>query len=113
MGTAERRLEILKYLCKYKYAKMSELADMFGVSRRTIQRDIYEIEGIFYLPIKMKHGKYEGGVYVEDNMDLNKLYERKDKILLLNKVKRITEKNLSDSEMNLFEEIINDFSKSA
>lgn len=113
MGTAERRLEILKYLCKYKYAKMSELAEKFGVSRRTIQRDIYEIECIFYLPIKMKHGKYEGGVYVEGDIDLHKLYERKDKILLLNKVKRIAEKHLSNSEMNLLENIIKDFSKSA
>ena len=51
MGTAERRLEILKYLCKYRRAKMPQLAEMFGVSIRTIQRDILEIEVTFHVPL--------------------------------------------------------------
>jgi len=37
MGTAERRLEILKYLCRVRKATMPELAEKFGVSIRTIQ----------------------------------------------------------------------------
>ena len=40
MGTAERRLEILNYLCQKRYATMPELAEKFGVSVRTIHRDI-------------------------------------------------------------------------
>lgn len=40
MGTAERRLEIYKYLCLARKATMPQLAKMFGVSVRTIQRDI-------------------------------------------------------------------------
>ena len=40
MGTAERRLEILKYLCKKRHATMPELSEQFGVSLRTIQRYI-------------------------------------------------------------------------
>ena len=48
MGTAERRLEILKYLCRYRRATMPKLAEKFGVSVRTIQRDILEIEATFH-----------------------------------------------------------------
>ena len=51
MGTAERRLEILKYLCKARKTTMGQLAEMFGVSIRTIQRDIYEIEVTFHVPL--------------------------------------------------------------
>ena len=40
MGTAERRLEIMKYLCKARFATMSDLAKKFDVSVRTIKRDI-------------------------------------------------------------------------
>ena len=61
MGTAERRLEILKYLCKKRHATMPELSEQFGVSLRTIQRDIYEIETTFRVPIDVKCGKYDGG----------------------------------------------------
>ena len=58
MGTAERRLEIYKYLCLERKASMPHLAKKFGVSVRTIQRDIFEIEAIFHAPIVIKKGKY-------------------------------------------------------
>ena len=72
MGTAERRLEILKYLCKKRHATMPELSEQFGVSLRTIQRDIYEIETTFRVPIDVKCGKYDGGVYVIGNYSFDK-----------------------------------------
>ena len=40
MGNAERRLEILKLLCRRRYEKLENLASEFGVSKRTISRDI-------------------------------------------------------------------------
>ena len=43
MGTAERRLAIMKYLCRNRYATTTELAQEFNVSYRTIQRDIFEL----------------------------------------------------------------------
>lgn len=49
MGTAERRLEIMKYLCRKRHATMSFLAEKFGVSVRTIQRDIFELT--FMMPL--------------------------------------------------------------
>ena len=60
MGTAERRLEILKYLCRARKSTMTKLAELFGVSVRTIQRDILEIEATFHVPIDVRCGKYEG-----------------------------------------------------
>ena len=74
MGTAERRLEILKYLCKKRHATMPELSEQFGVSLRTIQRDIYEIETTFRVPIDVKCGKYDGGVYVIGNYSFDRTY---------------------------------------
>ena len=32
MGTAERKLEIVKYICRARRTTMSQLADEFGVS---------------------------------------------------------------------------------
>lgn len=63
MGTAERRLETLKYLCRYRRATMPQLAEKFGVSVRTIQRDIFEIEATFHVPLDINcifksHTKY-------------------------------------------------------
>ena len=64
MGTAERRLEIMKLLCKERYMKMIDLAEMFSVSVRTIQRDIEELT--FIIPLYAKSGRYDGGVYVKE-----------------------------------------------
>ena len=40
MGIAERRYEIIKLLCRRRYETIRNLAAEFGVSVRTIQRDI-------------------------------------------------------------------------
>lgn len=66
MGTAERRLEILKYLCRARKTTMPHLAKEFGVSIRTIQRDILEIEATFHIPLRITTGKH-GGIYVLNN----------------------------------------------
>lgn len=39
MGTAERRTEIMRVLCRRRHETISNLADEFGVSTRTILRD--------------------------------------------------------------------------
>ena len=40
MGTAERRAEIMRILCRRRHETISNLAEEFGVSTRTIQRDV-------------------------------------------------------------------------
>ena len=58
MGTSERRYEIMKTLCRCRHEKMHNLAREFGVSTRTIQRDIEVLSRTE--PIYTQSGKYGG-----------------------------------------------------
>ena len=107
MGTAERRIEVMKLLCKKRYIKMSDLSAKFGVSLRTIQRDIEELT--FIMPIYVKSGRYEGGVYVHDGYTMDRMYMTAEEIDLLIKVKKISKDELSAKENKLFEYIINSY----
>lgn len=109
MGTAERRLEIMKLLCKRRYEKMSNLAEEFGVSIRTIKRDIDELS--FLMPLYVKSGRHEGGVYVKEDYSMDRMYMTVKEIELLIKVKKLTEDKLSTDENSLFEYIITSYSK--
>ena len=109
MGTAERRLEIMKLLCKRRYETMSNLSDEFGVSIRTIQRDIDELT--FLMPLYVKSGRYGGGVYVDKDYTMDKMYMTTDEINLLIKVQKMTSDKLSKSENTLFDQIIKTYSK--
>ena len=113
MGTAERRLEILKYLCKFRKATMSQLADMFGVSVRTIQRDILEIEATFRVPLDVRCGKYDGGVYVIGDYRFDRAYMHEDELRLLAKIQKLVKSQLSDNENSLLSQIIKTYTKIA
>lgn len=104
MGTAERRVEIMKLLCRRRYETMANLAKEFGVSVRTIQRDIDELT--FLMPLYVKSGRYEGGVYVDEDYTMDRMYMSEDEVNLLIKVKRLTLDKLSKEENNLFDYII-------
>lgn len=107
MGTAERRLEIMKYLCRKRHATMSFLAEKFGVSVRTIQRDIFELT--FMMPLDIKAGKYGGGVYVVGDYTMDRAYMTPEEISLLIKAKSISESKLSTEENFLFKKIIENY----
>lgn len=113
MGTAERRLEILKYLCKKRKATMPQLAEEFGVSLRTIQRDILEIEATFRVPLEIRCGKYDGGVYVLGDYSFDRAYMHEDELALLSKVQGMIKGQLSGVENNLLSQIIASYSRSA
>lgn len=113
MGTAERRLEILKYLCKARKAKMTQLAEMFGVSVRTIQRDIYEIEATFHVPLDVRSGKYDGGVYIVGNYSFDHMYMYDDELILLRHVHALVKSQLSEKENAMLSQIIKKYTKSA
>jgi predicted DNA-binding transcriptional regulator YafY len=55
MGTAERRYKIMKTMCRRRYETIRNLASEFGVSMRTIQRDIEVLSETE--PIYTKFGK--------------------------------------------------------
>ena len=56
MGTAERRYEIMKILCRRRYETIRNLASEFGVPMRTVQRDIETLSRTE--PIYTQFGKY-------------------------------------------------------
>lgn len=109
MGTAERRIEIMKLLCKRRYETMSVLAEEFGVSIRTINRDIYELT--FLMPLYVKSGRYDGGVYVAEDYTMDRMYMSIEEINLLIKIKTIVLDKLSKEEIEILNYIIKSYSK--
>ena len=113
MGTAERRLEILKYLCRARQSTMPKLAELFGVSVRTIQRDILEIEATFHVPIDVRCGKYEGGVYVVGDYSFDRAYMCDEELVLLKKIQSLVKAQITEKENVILTQIIKKYSKSA
>ena len=111
MGTAERRLEILKYLCRNRHATMPQLAELFGVSVRSVQRDIFEIETTFHVPLDIHCGKYDGGVFVKGDYNFDRAYMHKDELDLLAKIQTLVRAQLSDKENSLLSQVITVYTK--
>lgn len=113
MGSAERRLEILKYLCRARHAKMTQLSEMFGVSLRTIQRDILEIESTFRVPLEIRCGKYDGGVYVLGDYSFDRTYMCDDELALLGKIQDLVKDEISEQDNDMLKQIIKKYSRIA
>lgn len=113
MGTAERRIEIMRVLCRRRHETISNLAEEFGVSKRTILRDIEVLS--LTEPIYTQCGRYGGGVYVTDNYSMSKMYMTNDELALLNKLLAFADNkavcNLSSNESNLLKSIISQYTK--
>lgn len=111
MGTAERRHEIMKILCRRRYETMHNLASEFGVSVRTIQRDIEVLS--LTEPLYTKCGKYGGGVYIVDGYSMNRMYMTNEEINVLQKLYITSGRNLgllTDEEKSLLGYIISQYS---
>ena len=112
MGTAERRNEIMKKLCRRRYDTIANLSSELGVSRRTIQRDIYVLSTTE--PIYTQTGKY-GGVFVVEGYSLDRMYMLSDEIALLKKINKmfVSQKEcmLNDSEIIILQNIIKNYTK--
>ena len=79
-STAERRILILEYLCEYKHSTRENLAQEFGVSCRTIERDLLVLRCSY--PIYTIQGS-AGGVFIDRDYRLGKKYlTERQKILL-------------------------------
>lgn len=113
MGTAERRTEIMRVLFRRRYEKISNLAEEFGVSTRTILRDI-EVLSISE-PIYTQCGRYGGGVYVMEDYSMGGIYMTNKEVDLLRKLLESANNkevcNLSDEENKLLVFIISHYSK--
>ena len=93
---------------------MCNLAVELNVSYRTIQRDILEIE--LFIPLKIKRGKYGGGVEIQDTYSYDRMYMNEDEIYLLNKILILLtstkELGFSTVEIDLLSRIIQEYSMS-
>lgn len=114
-GTAERRLKLMKFLCQRRHETIINLSKEFNVSVRTIQRDIDEISDM--LPIYVKTGRYNGGVYVVDGFNFDKMYMSDNEIALLEKVRETcfsgAKLSLNLAEKDTLNKIIINYSKPA
>lgn len=112
MGTAERRYEIMKTLCRRRYETIRNLASEFGVSTRTVQRDIEALSRTE--PIYTQFGKYGGGVYVVEGYYIDRIYMTNSELDVLKKLYISADKNealLTNDEKNLLRLIISQYSK--
>ena len=113
MGTAERRTEIMRVLCRRRHEKISNLAEEFGVSTRTILRDI-EVLSITE-PIYTQSGRYGGGVYVTDDYSMTRMYMTEREVAVLHKLSELAGEKaiceLSIEENKLLKSIISQYSK--
>ncbi len=69
MTMFERHSAILNLIYRERHTTEAKLAEMFGVSERTIRKDIVCLACI--LPIKTVRGRYGGGIWLEDWFDPN------------------------------------------
>lgn len=112
MGTAERRTEIMRVLSRRRHETISNLAEEFGVSTRTILRDI-EVLSVME-PIYTQCGRY-GGVYVTDDYSMTRMYMSENELSVLHKLSKFAEEkavcDLSMEESNLLKFIISQYTK--
>lgn len=112
MGTAERRREIIKILCRRRHETLSNLASEFGISERTVQRDIVALSSSF--PLYTRSGKYGGGVYVLDGFVMERMYMSTKEISLLQKLYLAATKDsslLSACELSLLLSLISQYTQ--
>lgn len=112
MGTAERRFAILKKLCRCRYDTIQNLATEFGVSKRTIQRDVEILSSSE--PIYTQPGKYGGGVYMVEGYSMDRMYMTDAEINVLQKLYTAMSKNmafLTFEERELLRYLILQYSK--
>ena len=112
MGTAERRNEIIKILCRRRHETIENLALELAVSKRTIRRDI-EALSLSY-PIYTQTGKYNGGVYIMEGFFLERMYMSDIELEVLKKLYIFADNNpsiLNQNEKNILCSIISTYSK--
>lgn len=115
MTSTERQLTIIKILCRRGHETMQNLADELGVCKRTIQRDIEAIS--IEVPVSLKKGKYDGGVYIEETYRSDKMCFTAEETALLyriaNALKKVSTDTLGEEERNLYLALIRKYSKKA
>ena len=103
MTAYERRYSILIILCRRRRETRENLANEFGVSKRTIEYDILYLS--LKYPIYTKQGN-GGGIYIMAGFKLNKPSMNEKQIGLLNKLATM----LTGEDKEIIIEIVNIYS---
>lgn len=107
MGTEDRRTAILEALVRRRHDKMANLALEFGVSIRTVRRDIETLS--LYAPIRTVQGRYGGGVYILDTYSYHKKFLDQEQIEAIEKA--IGQKTLTEKDKHALKLLLTDFAK--
>ena len=83
MTASERRNAILEILCMRRVEKINNLAFQFGVTEKTIRRDILTLS--LEYPIYTIQGN-GGGIYVDKNFRLGRVYLKNEQQELLERL---------------------------
>ena len=83
MTASERRNAILEILCMRRVEKINNLAFQFGVTEKTIRRDILTLS--LEYPIYTAKGN-GGGIYVDKNFRLGRVYLKNEQQELLERL---------------------------
>lgn len=113
MGTAERRNELIRVLCRRRHDTIKNLSYQFGVSERTILRDIEALS--LTEPIYTQCGRYGGGVYIDKEYIPDRMYMNDNELAVLKKLMRQAHDrsvcDLSEREYSLLDSIISQYTK--
>lgn len=113
MGALERQMKILRILCRRKHETIANIAIELGVSERTVIRDITELS--LSEPIYTVTGRYRGGVYIDPDYSMHKMYFEENERLLIEKIVADIEKGnccyLNQSELNSLKKLLANYSK--
>lgn len=90
LGPAERREHIARLVYRKRKVTVVELAEIFDVSERTIQRDIEAMTRSY--PIYSRPGR-DGGVSMVDGYKLDRVYMSDKEISVLKKALEIIDAN--------------------
>ena len=102
----------MKVLCRRRHENIRNLAHEFGVSMRTIQRDIEALS--ITEPIYTQSGRYGGGVYVVDGYSINRMYMSDAELSVLQKLYIAADTSVSlltKEEKHMLKHLIAQYSK--
>ena len=112
METDERREKLLRLLCRRRHETIKNLASEFGVSERTIRRDVEVLS--LTKPLDTQAGRYGGGVYIMDGYSMDRMYMKAEELAVLQKLSRIVKEKdslLTEEEKRILDSIILDYSE--
>ena len=101
MSVAERRQDIIEYLCEVRFETRANLMFRYSVSKNTIDRDLEALSCKYPIVTKQGNG---GGIHIMDGFQLGKKYLSKDQTELLKGLIKYVEGDRRERLVRLIED---------